>query len=217
MSEITNPISMAFEVQRNTIEQGQTAVEQTVDRQSGLNQAFLESVDSQVDLQQRGVEISRTAVHTYLDAVSSLSSSTMDSLWSPSTDVGAVDEIRATIDDQYDALLSSHEVGFEAVSAELENGVESYDDLLAENLNIYATQIEAVLESHEELEEQTIANAEELIEQVDELQSELEGQTEQVQQQFTEQIQEQFEQLQDQLTEHVEEQMTITERTVDNA
>lgn len=185
MSEITNPISTAFEVQRNTIEQGQKAVEGTVALQGDLNQAFLGSMASQKDLGKRGVEISRTTVHTYLDTVSSLS---------PSTDSGAVDEIRTTVDEQYDALLSSHEEAFDAISAELENGVESYDELLAENLNIYSDQIEAFLESHEELE----------------------AQTEQAQQQFTEQaeeIQEQFEQLHEQLTENVEEQATTTENS----
>jgi predicted RNA-binding protein with RPS1 domain len=205
MSEYTNPISTAFELQRSTIEQGQQAFEQSLDLQQNVNRAVLGSMDAQEDAQRKGVEMSRKSLHTYLDAVEATVPGS----------AGAVEEVRTTVDEQYDGLLDAHEEAFETAENEFEAGVENYDEMADEYLETFSSQVEMLLDAHEEVEAQTIDVFDQTIDGMEELQVEMEGQTEQFQERFeeqakqfqerfeeqTEQFQAQFEEMQEQFEE----------------
>ena len=69
MSTYTTPVTAAFEAQRATIKQSQQAFEQTIEFQHSLNEAMLDSLDSQESAQRRTVQLTQNLVHGYLDAV----------------------------------------------------------------------------------------------------------------------------------------------------
>jgi len=182
MADYTTPVSTTFEMQRAAIKQSQQAMEQTMEFQQNVGQAFLDSLDSQESAQRRGVELGQQAIHSYLDTVEN----TVPGM------AGTVDELRNAIDEQFEFLLENHAEVFENLGTELDEGMGAYDDLTADYVTAMDEQIEMVLDAHEDLEGQSL----EAVEQVEEQMSQLQDQVEQVQDQVREvqeQAQEQLE------------------------
>ena len=159
----TTHITMAFEMQRATIEQSQRVFEQTVDFQQTVNEAVVNGFDSQESAQRRGVELSQTVLHSYLDIVES----------SVPGAAGSVDEVRAAVDEQFDFLLENHAEVFETVATEYEQGIDAYDELTADYVEAVDEQVEMLVEAHEELESQSVDVAEQWGEQLGDLQEQV--------------------------------------------
>src|SRR6056297_925932 len=115
MVDYTTPVTTAFEMQRTTIEQSQKALEQSVSFQKNVNSAVIDSLDTQESAQRRGVELQQTAFHSYLDAMAS----TMPGM------TETVEQIRETVDEQFDFLLENHAELFDNMETELEEGVDT--------------------------------------------------------------------------------------------
>jgi len=176
MVDYTTPVTTAFEMQRNTIEQSQKALEQSVAFQQNVNEAVIDGLDTQESAQRRGVELTKTAVHSYLDAVEA----------SVPGVAGTVDEVREAVDEQYDFLLENHAEAFDNVESELVDGVDTYDELTDEVLTALDDQIAMLVEAHEELESQSVEAAEQFGDQLEEVQEqveEIQAQVEEVQSQ----------------------------------
>ena len=63
MAEYTTPVTTTFEMQRAAIKQGQQALEQSVEFQQNVSEAFLDSLESQQSAQARTVENTMYVVH----------------------------------------------------------------------------------------------------------------------------------------------------------
>ena len=169
--EYTTPVTTAFEAQRATIQQSQRALEHTVAFQKRMGEAFVGSFDSTESAQRRAVELSRSATHSYLDAVESMTPGA----------TGTVEELRAAVDEQYDFLLENHAETFETVAAEYEEGIDAYDDVNEDYLAALDEQVEMLVEAHEALEDQSVEATEQWSAQLEQLQDQVEEVTEQVQ------------------------------------
>ncbi|QIO21412.1 hypothetical protein [Haloarcula sp. JP-L23] len=181
MVDYTTPVTTAFEMQRASIEQSQKALEQTVSFQQNINEAVIGSLDTQESAQRRGVELSKTVFHSYLDAVESTVPGA----------AGTVDEIRQAVDEQYDFLLENHAEVFDNIESELVEGVDSYDELTADYVDAVDEQVKLLVEAHEELESQSVQVAEQFGDQLEEVQEqveEMQAQVEEVQAQATDAV-----------------------------
>lgn len=174
MPQYTTPISAAFEFQRTAIEQSQQAFEQSIAFQQRFTNVMVDAIESQESLQRKGVELNRTALHTYLDAVEAVVPGT----------TATVEEVRRTIDEQYDVLLQNHHEVFDSIEAEIAEGVDAYDQATEEYLDAVDQQIETLVEAHEETEGRTLEAFEQLQSQVEEFQGQVESQVEDMQSQF---------------------------------
>lgn len=159
MANFTSPVEATFELQRESLEQGQQAIEQGIDFQRRIGESVVSGLGSQEEFQHRIVELHRDTIHSTLDAIESL----------PGAD-GAVADLRESIDGGYDELLAGHEEAFEAASEELESGIDSYDELTGDVLDTVNEQLELLVQAHEDLEAQSVEVTEELVGQVEELQ-----------------------------------------------
>ena len=164
MVDYTTPVTTAFEMQRATIEQSQKALEQSVSFQQNVNEAVIDSLDTQESAQRRGVELSKTAFHSYLDAIET----TVPGM------AGTTDEMRQAVDEQYDFLLENHAEVFESVESEMLEGVESYDEMTEDYVTAVDEQVSMLVEAHEELESQSVEVAEQFGEQLEEVQEQVE-------------------------------------------
>ncbi|WP_324760289.1 hypothetical protein [Haloarcula montana] len=174
MVDYTTPVTTAFEMQRASIEQSQKALEQSFEFQKNVNEAVIDSLDTQESAQRRGVELSKTAFHSYLDAIEA----TVPGV------AGSVDEVRQAVDEQYDFLLENHAEVFDNVENEMVEGADAYDDMTQEYLDAVTEQVEMLVDAHEELESQSIEAAEQFGDQLDEVQEqveEMQAQVEEVQ------------------------------------
>ncbi|WP_254279522.1 hypothetical protein [Haloarcula marina] len=174
MVDYTTPVTTAFEMQRATIEQSQKALEQSVAFQQNINEAVIDSLDTQESAQRRGVELSKTAFHSYLDAIET----TVPGV------AGTLEEIRTAVDEQYDFLLENHAEAFDNVESELLEGAEAYDEMADDYVAAVSEQVEMLVEAHEELESQSVEVAEQFGDQLEEVQEqveEIQAQVEEVQ------------------------------------
>lgn len=135
----TLPISTAFELQRDAIRQGQEAFEQSLEFQQRMNRAMLEGMDTQEEAQRSGVEFSQQAIHAYLDTLEA----------SVPGAAGGVNEIRQTVDEQFETLLDAHSEAFEATEQEVERGIDSYDEFSESYLEALDEQLDALLDAHQ--------------------------------------------------------------------
>jgi methionine aminopeptidase len=162
-----SPIATAFELQRRALEQSGTAIEQSIEFQKRLNDAVASGMAGQAEAQQRSMEVTRSALNSYLDTIESVV---------PGADV---QQVRDAIDEQFEAVETA---GEEAVSlteesmSEYENASEAYLDAVQDQLDVLA-------EAHEDMESQTETFLDETEAQLESLQDETEAQ-------FSQQIEE---------------------------
>lgn len=166
MTSYTTSITTAFDLQRSTIEQSQQALSNTVEFQKRFNDVVLDSVGTVEETQQQGLELTRTAIHNYLDAVETTVPGAADSL--------DLDEIRATVDEQFAQLASSHAEAFDAYEAQLSEGADAYDEFTTDYLAAVNEQIDRLLEAHEDVEAQTVETLEGLEAQIEDVQAQVE-------------------------------------------
>jgi len=163
MVDYTTPVTTAFEMQRATIEQSQKALEQSVTFQQTVSEAVIDSLDTQESAQRRGVELSKTAFHSYLDAVET----TMPGMAS------TIDEVRQSVDEQYDFLLENHAEVFDNVESEMVEGTEAYDEMTDDYVTAVDEQVSMLVEAHEDLESQSVEVAEQFGDQLEEVQEQV--------------------------------------------
>jgi hypothetical protein len=179
--DYTTPVTTMFEMQRQTIKQSQQMMKQGFQFQQSMNDAFLDSFETQESAQRRGVELSQTAFHGYLDAVESMVPGT----------AATVDEIRTAVDEQFSFLLENHADAFGAFEAEYEEGSDAYSELTTDYLEALDEQIEMVLDAHEQMESQSVDATEQWADQLAMLQDQVEdvqSQIQDVQQQAAEAV-----------------------------
>ncbi|MFC7155966.1 hypothetical protein ACFQPA_10915 [Halomarina halobia] len=181
MSEYTTPISTAFELQRTTIKQGQRAFERSLEFQRNVNESVLDNLDNQEEAQRNSVELSRSAIHTYLDAVETAFPGSGSN----------VSEIRRAVDKQFGALLDAHSEAFATTEGEFEKSLDSYDEFSEEYLDALNEQLDLLLDAHQDIERQTVETFDQAMNQFERLQQQMESQAEEAQAQFQEQA-EQF-------------------------
>src|SRR6056297_1519469 len=164
MVDFTQPVKTTFELQRKSLEQGQQALEQTVDLQQRVGDAAIDGLDASESVQRSAVELNQDLVHSVLDAIEANVPGTEDTLV----------ELRDGLDEQYDALLENHEELFANLTDEVEDGVANVDEMSEEYLDVLDEQLDMLLEAHEELEGQSVEAVDELGEQVEEIQQQAE-------------------------------------------
>jgi len=164
MVDYASPITATFELQRQTIEQSQQALERGIEFQRNFNSALVDGLDGQEDAQRRVVELQREAILNILETVEENVPGADD----------ATEEVRATVDEQFDRLLENHGEAFESIAAGMEEGSESYDEFASEYLDALDDQLGMVIDAHDELETQSVEAAEEITDRLEKLQSQVE-------------------------------------------
>jgi hypothetical protein len=166
----TDPVTTTFELQRQTVESGQRALEAGVESQRRVAAAVVDGMETAGTTQRRTVELSRQAVHSTLDAVAT---------GLPGMDA-AVEDLRGTVDESYDLLLENHAEAFEGAVSEYESSLEATDEYVDGALEALDEQVALLVEAHEELESQSVeaadqfgTQAEEIQERVEELQAQV--------------------------------------------
>lgn len=204
MSVYTAPLNVAFEIQRTGIKQSQQMIQQSVAFQQNAARLALSGLKAQDAMQHQGIEVTRAAAHSYLDAVDA---TTPD-------DRSHVDQLRQSVDEQFAQFRDNHARIAADVERHSEEGVDAYDEIVEASLDTFAEQIATLLEAHEGLENQTTDTFDDLEVQTDKFQQafqeRMDEQLENIerfhatsQEQFDEQFQ-QIEKVQAQLTEQVE-------------
>jgi len=171
MVDYTQPVKATFELQRKSLEQGQHALEQTVDMQNRMGKAAVGSLDTQESVQRNAVEFQQDLFHSLLDSLEA----NVPGMEEP------VLELRELVDEQYAMLLESHEELFANVTGEMEDGVGTVDEMGEEYVSMLDDQMEMLYETHEELEGQSVEAVEEMQAQFEEVQEQAEEMQAQVQ------------------------------------
>jgi gas vesicle protein len=170
MVDYTTPLTTTFELQRKTLSQGQRAIEGSLEFQKEMTGAALDTLEVHESSQRQAVEFLQDSFHRTLDAAEGLPGA-----------ASMTEEVRTTVDEQYDELLAAHEDAFDTIESELDDGFESYDEMTVEYLDTLDEQLDMLLEAHEDLEEQSVEATEQVSEQVEDLQEQVEDVQEQIQ------------------------------------
>jgi len=170
MTEYTTPVTTAFQMQRQSIEQSQKVFEQGVAFQKNVTDAVVDSPTARSRPSAAASKLAQTAFHSYLDTVEA----TVPGV------APTVGEVRAAVDEQYEFLLENHAETFENVEAELVEQTDAYDELTEDVLTAMNEQVALLVDAHEDLESQSVEAAEQWGAQIEELQDQVEEVQDQV-------------------------------------
>ena len=146
-------ISSMFEMQRGIVQQNQQAVAQFFDAQRTASQAVVDALESLRSAQEQNVELTRDAVHAYVDALEEVAPNADFSVVREQID-GNLDQLEDVQGDTWDGLLDAMADGQDSV----EEYGETYGDLVESSFDSFLDAHETVTDDLEDAETVEFAN-----------------------------------------------------------
>jgi hypothetical protein len=136
-----------FEMQRGIVQQNQQAVDQFFDAQRTASQAVVDALESLRSAQEQNVELTRDAVHAYVDALEEVAPDADFSVVREQVDKN-LDQLEDVQGDTWDGLLDAMENSQDSV----EEYGETYGDLMESSFDSFLDAHETVTEDLEDAE-----------------------------------------------------------------
>lgn len=146
----TNPIESVFGFQRAIVEQTHNATLESLDAQKTAFGQFVEGLETFQELQTQGADLSRNAVHTYLDSIEQAN---------PEADIA---DIRELVDEQFETVEQTQTESWETVIEAVEESSESFEQTVDTYSETVDSSFDTFLETHEQLEANTVDAAEQI-------------------------------------------------------
>lgn len=159
MAVFPAPASTMFELQRTALEQGQRALETGVAFQTNTSRFLVDGMERQKRTQRRVLALQHVAVHRICNRIDERTPGP-----NPATDA-----VREVVDEQYSRLYELNDETFDRYVADLEVGVDAYDDVSAEYLDALSEQVALLVRATETAEAESLDAAEGLAAQLDAL------------------------------------------------
>lgn len=140
-----NPFAPMFELQRQSIEQGQRMIEQSIEVQNEMSKSFVKAVESQKSAQEKGVDAWKSATETSLNVADATTP----------TDSSAFINMQETVGNQFDALSDIHSEVWESTERNIETGTEVSEDMNEIFLSFVNDSVEMAMQTNEQFEEQS--------------------------------------------------------------
>ena len=140
-------ISSMFEMQRGIVQQNQQAVDQFFDAQRTASQAVVDALESLRSAQEQNVELTRDAVHAYVDALEEVAPDADFSVVRKQVDEN-LDQLEDVQGDTWDGMLDAMENGQDSV----EEYGETYGDMVESSFDSFLDAHETVAANLEDAE-----------------------------------------------------------------
>ena len=140
-------ISSMFEMQRGIVQQNQQAIDQFFDAQRTASQAVVDALESLRSAQEQNVELTRDAVHAYVDALEEVAPDADFSVVREQVDEN-LDQLEDVQGDTWDGLLDAMENRQDSV----EEYGETYGDLMESSFDSFLDAHETVTDDLEDAE-----------------------------------------------------------------
>ena len=155
-----NPVTTVFEAQRTAIEQSQSMTHDALEAQQTSFSAFADMVSSSESMLEQNAELTKSAIHTYLDALeANMPEETADFA-----------EVREMVDEGFDAAAETQSQTVEAVVEAIEESGAAYEEFSEGYAEVVDNSFDAFLEAHEQMESsvsEVAENVEEATEEFD--------------------------------------------------
>lgn len=201
----TSPVGVAFDMQRQAIEQTNDLFTRSIETQREFGEALADFGPVKQAHQQQ-YEAVHAMVDTYFEALEATIPGQKD----------LIGDARETVDDQLETLEATQTQAIDSIESNVLTGQESTEELLEEFVATLDRQFEAIRSAHEDIEDRTVETVDDLEDTLEELRTEFEAHGEEAAESFSSQlaafetqittIQEQIEELTADLTERVDEQ-----------
>lgn len=145
MTEYTDPVTTAFEIQRTAVEQTHEALVRSADAQRQAAETAMGGLETWESLQSRGTEASRAGLHAYLDAVE-------EAL--PEGEATSLEEAREAVDESFDQIEDLQAETWETVTDAVEESLDVYDEAADDYVEAVEDGFDAFLDAHEQVERQ---------------------------------------------------------------
>jgi|AntRauTorcE11898_2_1112593.scaffolds.fasta_scaffold01165_6 nitric oxide reductase large subunit len=149
MSE-TNPIESVLGFQRTILEQTHKATLESLDAQKTAFQQFADGLETLQQFQSQGADLSRNAIHTYLDSIEQAN---------PEADIA---DIRELVDEQFEAAEETQAQSWETVIEAVEESTDGFEQTVETYSETVDNSFDSFLETHEEIEANTVSVAEQI-------------------------------------------------------
>lgn len=141
-----------FDLQRSVLKQNQRSLQQGIDLQKQAVTAFANSLDAQRSAHRQTVEVGKSAVDVGLNAI--------ESSLPPNVDV---DDVRESIDEQYEALDEINDQSWDSFERSVEDATGAFEEMSEGYRTIVDDSFDALIRVHDGIEAQA-AHAVEAVE-----------------------------------------------------
>lgn len=190
MSQSDSPIRTMFDVQRTAARQSEQALKQGMQTQEAAGRLLLTGLRMQQTVGQQSLALAEAASRSYVETVEAMTGATRTA------------EAPRTLEETFARLQETHRQFYEVVDDQLQEGLDSQDELTEEYREALEETTDQLLETAETIENQSVEGLDEFTEQVNE--------------QF-ERTQEMQTELEDGLEEGAEQTQELLERQADQA
>ena len=153
-----NPFTPVFQAQRTAVEQSQAMTHDVLEAQKTSFGAFANAVSASEPLVEQNADFTKGVLHATLDALEA-------NMPEDAADFG---DVRAMIDEQFDALTEAQLDSLETVAEALEESEQAYGEFADSYSDVVDSSFDAFLDAHEQLEANVDSMAESVEEAADE-------------------------------------------------
>jgi hypothetical protein len=139
-----------FEMQRTMINQNRKAIEDGIEAQKTAMSAMVDGIESSRDLAERNVELSRSTMHDYLDAVENVTPE----------DATDFDALRESVDESFEAFEEGQSGAWESMHETIEESNVAFGEFADSYMETVDSSFDAFLESYDQFEESVDTAAE---------------------------------------------------------
>ena len=147
-----------FEWQRSAIQQGQRTMEQAIDMQRNMTESlWRNNLGTGRSIQQQQTEWARNWADAFFGAMGTMMSRE------------ETDQMRQTLDDQFQELNSAQEDAWEAFQQSMNESMGAYDDLTQSQKEVFNRSVESFMQAQSSMGEEVANVAEEMGQQAREM------------------------------------------------
>ncbi|MFB6105649.1 MAG: hypothetical protein ABEJ70_01620 [Halobacteriaceae archaeon] len=142
MSQSSNPMAAAFDVQRRFIRQSQQFYEQGLEASLAATDTVHRYMDATKSAQKQGAALTRSSMMAAIDVAAA----------STPTDAAGFESLRAAIDSSFEDFDAAHEEAWTAYEQAVDEGLDAYEELSDAQRQMVADVVEAAMDASEQFE-----------------------------------------------------------------
>ncbi|WP_143423128.1 hypothetical protein [Halegenticoccus soli] len=156
----SNPINAMFEMQRQSMKQGQQWLHQSMNAQKQFPKALQDTMESGRSVQQSGVDATRNIWKAYLDVFKA-------SVPSDESE-DAFDSLEQAVDDQFDAVNQINEQTWQTVRQNIDDNSDAYNQVIDQTVSIVDDSMNAYEDSLNDVERHVEESAQQMAQAAEE-------------------------------------------------
>lgn len=160
-NDTQNPMRMMFDVQRSFLQQGQQALQQTLDIQRNMTESLLRNnTGTGRTVQKQGTELAKNWTDAYVMALGSMM---------PQQDV---QDLRSSVDDQFSQFRDAQDQAWDSIDSSVDDAVNAFNQLTQEQKQLIQQSVNSFYQAQSKMGQEAASVAQDIQEEAEQMSEE---------------------------------------------